>query len=89
MGSGECHWPLIVCGRSLDTVTIAHSCITHIFAEDLKHVVAVVHVASKRAYFKKGCLSFLLQVWIQQNHCDDSKVLGCSFAVVKIHFSLR
>lgn len=88
MGSGGCHWPLTVCGRSSGTVTIAHSYITHIFAEGLKHVVAV-HVVSTRAYFKKGCISFLLQAWIQQNHCDDSKVLGCSFAVVKSHTSLR
>lgn len=88
MGSGGCHWPLIVCGRSLDTATIAHSYVTHRFAEGLKYIVAV-HVLSMKAYFKKGCISFLLQGWIQQNHCDDSKVLQCSFAVVKNHSSLR
>lgn len=72
-----------MCGRSS-----AHSYITHIFAEGLEHVVAV-HVVSVRAYFKKGCFSFLLQEWIQQKYCDDSKILGCSFAVVKYHSSLR
>lgn len=77
-----------VCVRSSGTVTTAHSYITHIFPEGLKHVV-VVHVVSMRANFKKGCISSLLQVCIQQSHCDDSKVLGCSFPVFKNHSSLR
>lgn len=83
VGSGGCHWPLTVRGRSWDTVTIAHSYITCVFADGLKRIVAV-HGVSMRAYFKNGCISFLLLVWIQQNHCDDSKVLGCFFAAVKI-----
>lgn len=74
VGSGGCHWPLTVRGRSWDTVTIAHSFITRVFADGLKQIVAV-HVVSMRAYFKNGCISFLLLVWIQQNHSDDSNAL--------------